>query len=57
MQDNIIEAVNKVIRTAREVQYQAMEGPQQLYDEALEELQVAKSDLLKMIHDYTPTKE
>lgn len=57
MQANIVEALDKVIRISQEVQYQRMEGPQQLYDEALEELEIAKDDLLKVIHDYTSTKE
>lgn len=57
MQANIVEAVNKVIRTAREVQYQAMEGPQQCYEDALEDLNNAKFDLLKVIDDYAPTKD
>ncbi|QPB08919.1 hypothetical protein CPT_Metamorpho_182 [Klebsiella phage Metamorpho] len=57
MQANIVEAVNKVIRIAQEVQFQRMEGPQQLYEDSLEDLENAKSDLLKIIDDYAPTKD
>lgn len=52
MKDNIIQAINHVISVAQEVQYQRMEGPQQLYEEALEDLEKAKSVLLEVIDDY-----
>ncbi len=57
MKANIIELVERLISTAREVQYQAMEGPQQCYEDVLEDLENAKSNLLKAINDYTPAKD
>lgn len=57
MTDNIAKIIDTIIRIAQEVQYQRMEGPQQLYDEALEDLDNAKSNLLKAIDDYASTKE
>lgn len=53
MQANIIELVERLISTAREVQYQAMEGPQQCYEDVLEDLENAKSNLLKAINGIT----
>jgi hypothetical protein len=38
-----------LISVAQEVQYQRMEGPQQLYEEALDDLEKAKAFLLEAV--------